>query len=125
VRPSADKQLESSIAYMLLTGVIVSALLVFLGGVLYLHNGSRAVPDYRHFRLASPALRSVAGIVHGAMALEPDSVIQLGLVILIATPVVRVVFCVVGFLRQRDRLYLVISTAVFCILVYSLLQGGR
>jgi len=119
VKPLTDKQLESSIAHMLLTGVIVSALLVFFGGVLYLHNGSRAVPDYRHFRLTSPVLRSVAGIVHGAMALEPDSVIQLGILLLIATPVARVVFCIVGFLQQRDRLYAVIGTAVLCILMYS------
>jgi len=106
---------------MLLTGVLLSALLVALGGILYLRKGGTTVPDYRHFRAAGAALRSVAGIARGAAALEPDSVIQSGILLLIATPVVRVVFCIVGFLRQRDWLYVVIGTAVFCILMYSLL----
>jgi uncharacterized membrane protein len=39
--------------------------------------------------------------------------------------VARVAFCVVGFARQQDRLYIVISSSVLVILLYSLIQGGR
>ncbi len=51
--------------------------------------------------------------------------IQLGILLLIATPVVRVVFCVVGFARQRDRLYVAVRTLVLAILIYSLMSGNR
>jgi uncharacterized membrane protein len=125
VKEFTDKQLESSVSRMLLSGVLLSALLVFLGGILYLQKRSMTVPDYHHFTTPSSAIRSFGAIAHGAMAFDPDSVIQLGLLLLIATPIFRVAFCLVGFARQRDKLYVVISSAVLFILVYSLLQGGR
>jgi uncharacterized membrane protein len=125
VKEFTDKRLESSVSRMLLSGVILSALLVLFGGILYLRSRSTTTPDYRHFSASSTVLSSFAGIAHDAMDLDPDSVIQLGLLLLIATPVVRVAFCVVGFARQRDRLYVFISASVLCILAYSLVQGGR
>jgi len=42
----------------------------------------------------------------------------------IATPVIRVAFCVLGFTRQGDRLYVCTSGTVLLILFYSLVQGG-
>jgi uncharacterized membrane protein len=44
---------------------------------------------------------------------------------LIATPVARVALCIVGFARQRDKIYVGISVGVFAILMYSLIHGGR
>ena len=51
--------------------------------------------------------------------------IQFGLLLLIATPVARVVLCVIGFARQRDRLYVVVSSVVLLVLIYSLSKGAR
>ena len=48
----------------------------------------------------------------------------MGLVVLIATPVMRVLYCVVGFARQRSRLYVAISSIVLLILIYGLTKGG-
>jgi uncharacterized membrane protein len=64
------------------------------------------------------------GIVQGAVNLTPKSVIQLGLLLLIATPVARVVLCVVGFARQRNTLYIVVSSFVLLVLVLSFVRGG-
>lgn len=119
-----DKQMDLAIGKLLRFEVIFSAILVFFGSVLYLRNPIRSAPKYSHFLAESTSLQRIAGVLRGAVHLDANSVIQLGLLFLIATPVARVAFCVAGFARQRDRLYIVISSAVLLILIYSLIQGG-
>jgi uncharacterized membrane protein len=123
-RPS-DHDLDLSVAAMLRIGVTLAALVVFAGGVLSLRRPWSASPDYSHFHAVNQALRSISGIFHGAVRLDPRSIIQIGLVILIATPVARVVLCVIGFARQRSALYVAISSIVLGILVYSLTRNLR
>ena len=123
-RPT-DAQMEASIAATLFAGVSLSAIFVLAGGVLYTWRNVKTVPNYSHFVGHTGTLRSVAGILHRAMMLDPRSLIQLGILLLIATPVVRVVFCIVGFARQRDGIYVFISSSVLVILIYSFLQGSR
>jgi uncharacterized membrane protein len=50
-------------------------------------------------------------------------VIMLGLLLLVATPVARVVFSVAGFLRERDFLYVVLTLIVLAVLLSSLFFG--
>ncbi len=123
MKPLTDKQLDSTIANMLRWGVTVAASVVFLGGILSLRNPTAAVPDYSHFH--PTPIRSLSEVLHGALNLDPSSIIQLGILLLIATPVLRVIFCIAGFARQRDRLYVAISSTVLLILIYSLFSGGR
>ncbi len=120
---AADQRLEVAIGSMLRTGVSIAAAVMLIGGLLYLHQANGPAPDYRHFH-GAPAealhLRSTfEGIRHGSSV----SIIQLGILLLIATPVVRVVFAMVGFAREGDRLYTWISAVVFAILVFSLVHG--
>jgi uncharacterized membrane protein len=119
-----DKQMETEIGLMLRVGVTVSAIVVFLGGIHYLIT-NQELPDYAHFHATADHLRTIAGVLHGVARFDAASLIQLGILLLIATPVVRVVFCVVGFARQRDRLYVAVSALVLAILIYSLMSGAR
>jgi uncharacterized membrane protein len=123
-RPT-DLELEASIARMLMIGIILAAVVVAAGGFLLLHNPGASLPDYTHFHAASPSLRTIKGAWHGAIHRDAQSIIQLGLMLLIATPVARVAFCVFGFSMQRDKLYTAISATVLAILIYSLTSGGR
>ena len=120
-----DQDLDVSVAGMLRVGISLAALVVLAGGALLLRRPFGMVPDYTHFHAGDPALRSVTGIVQGAIDFAPKSVIQLGLLVLIATPVTRVLFCVIGFTRQRNLLYVAVSTIVLSVLIYSFLRGGR
>jgi len=120
-----DKQMDLAIGKLLRFGVIFSAVLVCFGGILHLQHPLRYAPQYNHFLAESTSLQGIAGVLRGAVHLEANSVIQLGLLFLIATPVTRVAFCIVGFARQHDRLYIVISSSVLVILIYSFIQGGR
>jgi uncharacterized membrane protein len=123
-KPS-DQDLDVSVAVVLRIGVTLSAAVVILGGVLLGKHMFSAVPDYTHFHPGDPGLRSVMGIVQGAVNFTPKSVIQLGLLLLIATPVARVVLCVVGFARQHNALYVAVSTVVLVILIFSFLRVGQ
>jgi uncharacterized membrane protein len=115
-----DKDIDNSVANMLRFGVTLSALVVLAGGVLLLLHPFAAIADYTHFHRPGPALRTISGVTSSAAHRHAAGIIQFGLLLLIATPVVRVVFCVIGFARQRDRLYVVISSIVLVVLLYSL-----
>ncbi len=123
-RPT-DQDLDVDVAGMLRIGLTLATLVVVMGAALLLRHPLAAVPDYAHFHAGDPALRSVTGILQGAIDLTPRSVIQLGLILLIATPVARVLFCIVGFARQKKSLYVAVSTIVLAVLVYSFIKGGR
>jgi uncharacterized membrane protein len=124
MRRPTDQELDISVAGMLRFGVTLSALVVLAGGLLFLRHPWSAIPDYSHFRAVDSSLRSFSGILRGAVRLSPPSIIQLGLIVLIATPVMRVVFCVVGFARQRSRLYVLISFTVLMVLLISLANSA-
>jgi uncharacterized membrane protein len=120
-----DKDLDVSVAGMLRFGVTLAAVVVLAGGVLYLKHPWQPIPDYSHFHAGNESLRSIGGVFHGAFHLEPRHIIQLGLLLLIATPVARVVYCVIGFARQRNRLYVGVSATVLAVLLYSLTKAIR
>lgn len=116
-----DKRVETWVGIMLRTGVMIAAAIVLIGGVLYLSGrGPSPRNDYRHFQGEPAQYTSLSGVVHNVNLHEPRSLIMLGLLILIATPVARVGMCIAGFLLERDRMYVVVSTAVLVILLYSL-----
>ena len=125
-RRYSDMQLDLSVASMLRIGVTLSAAVVLCGGLWELRHPWRPIPDYAHFRAIEPALRSVPGVVAAAGRRAPGqsrAIIQLGLLLLIATPVARVALCVVGFARQKSWLYVWISLLVLAVLVWSMLSA--
>jgi len=118
-----DRRLEIIIGQLLRTGVLLAAAIVFIGGTLYLVQ-QKAVPvNYKTFAAGGPEVRTLPGIVRSALHLESAGLIQLGLLMLIATPVSRVVLAVVGFALERDRTYTIVSLIVLIILVLSLLRA--
>ena len=120
----SDEKMEQIIGTLLISGVIAAALIVLVGGVLYLIRYGATFPDYAVFRGEPPGLRSVSGIITDALSFRIQGVIQLGLLLLIATPVARVAFCLLAFALQRDRTYIIVTLIVFAVLIYSLSGGG-
>jgi uncharacterized membrane protein len=118
-----DQRLEGLIGNLLRIGVLLAAAVVFAGGAFYLaqHHSDRI--SFRNFTVEGPDLRTLAGIVESARHWESEGVIQLGLLLLIATPVARVALAAVGFALERDRLYVAVSLLVLVILVFSLMHA--
>ena len=101
-------------------GVAISALVIVLGGAIYLLRHGSEIANYRVFHQAQPELRQVRGTVRSARALQGRGIIQLGLLLLIATPVARVAFSIFGFWKERDTMYVVFTAIVLVILLSSL-----
>jgi uncharacterized membrane protein len=118
-----DRRLETIIGKLLRAGVLLAAATVFAGGVLYLarHHGDKA--DYHTFTGGVPITRSLSGIVRTAATGNSAAIIQIGLLLLILTPIARVAVALAGFLLERDRLYAVVSLIVLLILVFSLMRA--
>ncbi len=122
-RTRNDHRLEAGIGSMLRAGVTLSAMIMLTGGVMYLRHPGGPAPDYRHFHSASAEALSIRGTLAGVAHGSSLAIIQLGILLLIATPVVRVIFALVGFLREKDRLYTMVSAIVLAILLFSLIHS--
>jgi len=91
-----DHSIELIIGTLLRVGVLLSASVVLIGGIIYLFRHGLATASYRTFEGDLSPLRSLPGITHGVLQLSGRAIIQLGLLLLIATPVARVVFSAVA-----------------------------
>ncbi len=119
-----DQKLEMLIGHTLRIGVVTAAVIVFIGGVSYLVQDRSTVPSYHTFHAASMRADNLSGIVRNVHALNSEGIIQLGLLVLITTPILRVIFSVVAFALERDTLYMVATLIVLMVLLYSLLGKG-
>jgi len=119
-----NQQVETIIGNLLRGGVILAAMVSMAGGILYLLRYAGTYPDYRIFRGEPADLRTVRGILSDVVSLRSRGLIQLGVLLLIATPIARVAFSIVAFVRQGDRTYVVVTLLVMTILLYSFF-GGR
>jgi len=109
-----DTRLEVIVGNLLRIGVMIAAAVVTAGGVWYLADYGGTAPDYRQFH---PDVRGVSAL---ASLPSSEACILLGLLLLIATPLARVVFSLVAFALERDRLYVGFTLAVLVVMVYSL-----
>ena len=120
----SDKKVELFIGMFLRVGVITAACVVVIGGILYLPSMGGQNPHFAVWNGEPLQLRSIGGVVTAALSLRGDAVIQLGILLLIAIPILRVAVSLFAFLLQRDWLYCVVTFLVLGILLFSLL-GGR
>ena len=123
-RTRLDKTLEVVIGHTLRIGVITAAIIVLVGGVLYLVQNGFTTPRYHSFDPRSGHSDDLSGIVRNIRALNSYGIIQLGLLVLVATPVIRVILSVVAFALERDILYVVTTLIVLAVLLYSFFAGG-
>jgi uncharacterized membrane protein len=115
-----DTQIDTIIGNLLRIGVVVASATILVGGMIYLIRHGAAQPNYRVFHGEPSNLRNLTGIAQDAFSFSGRGLIQLGLLLLIATPVARVIFSVMAFTVQRDRIYVIVTLIVLVILLYSL-----
>ena len=121
----SDRTVERVMGTVLRSGVIVAAALVVAGGVLYLLHSGHAMPYYGVFRGVASSLRNPKNAVRGLLEGRPAALIEVGLIVLILTPIARVAFSALAFAAQRDRLYVVLALMVLAVLVLGLLGYTR
>jgi uncharacterized membrane protein len=119
-----DQQTEIVIGHLLRAGVLLSAFVVLSGGIIYLARHGHESVNLRVFHGEPQNLRTVPGIAREIAAFHAQGIIQLGLLLLIATPVARVAFSVFAFAKEHDYMYVAFTLIVFAVLLYSLFASG-
>jgi uncharacterized membrane protein len=114
-----DEGLERIVSRLLIAGVLLSAAVVFLGGVCHLARYGQETADYHAFHPVLEEYRSPQGVIHAIGPANCAAFIQLGLLVLIATPIARVAFSLAGFAFERDWTYVAITSIVLAVLIYS------
>lgn len=118
-----DKDMQLIIGWLLRLGVIISVSIVIFGGMVYLLRHGHTTADYTTFR-GVPDFIYPPGIIKGVFDFKARAIIQAGIILLIATPVLRVIFSAIGFLMEKDYLYIAISLLVLLIIIGSMLSGN-
>lgn len=110
--------MTSIIGWTLQIGVILSSALIIVGMLLLPRRpGGLSLTRVMNFP------HTPADIWAGLLILRPQAIIVLGLLLLIATPVIRVCISIFAFALERDWHYVVITLTVLTILILGLLLG--
>ena len=110
-------EMNDVIAYVLRIGVVISVILILVGTVLLFLQGSSN--GFTIGELASTgskinsSLFSFSDIVNGLLSYQGLDFMLIGIIVLIITPIARVIASVLSFMYERNWLYVVITLIVF------------
>lgn len=127
----ADRQavhkVEILISNLLRVGVISSLVVVVAGTAMsFVHHPNYLSSAHELQRLTTPGAafpHTLKETFQGLRQGNGRSVVVLGLLLLVATPVMRVAVTVIAFLIQRDHIFAAITTIVLILLLLSFLLG--
>ncbi len=119
-RDVKDADVQQAVGNLLRIGVLVAAAVVLAGGAVYLWHHGLGLADYRVFRGEPLYLGQAGRLVRDAVSGGGRSIMMLGLLILIATPIARVAFTAIAFAFERDRTYVLVALLVLALLLKSL-----
>lgn len=118
-----DYDMEQLIGQVLRYGVLLSGSVAIIGGIWYLFQQGSRIPHYTKFTGEPAGYTSFNGIYKGLLSGSATEIIQLGVVILIATPIIRIIFSLVSFIFEKDKLYIVVTFIVLAIILFSMFGG--
>lgn len=124
-----EKDMELYVGKILRYGVLLSCIITLLGGIIYLYQNHNSMPDYSPipegevFSGTAYYLREFSTIIPRILELDGAAIIQLGVIVLIATPIFRVAFSAIAFLLEKDYLYVTITLIVLVIILGNMILG--
>lgn len=114
-----ERAMEHLIGWSMLIGVLVAGAIVLGGGVLYLAQHAGEPVQYHVFQGTHAEFDSVGGVTTAMFGGSHRAWVQLGLMMLVALQLVRVILAGALFTRERDWIYVVLTTFVLGVLVYG------
>ncbi|UKT62890.1 DUF1634 domain-containing protein [Pedobacter mucosus] len=118
-----DKDIQVVLGTLLRAGVIISMSIVLLGGIIFLVHNNGIITDYKVFKPELAKFSSIAAIFKGVLTFQGDAIVQFGVLMLIFTPIARIIFAIFSFLLERDYLYVFIGLIILAIITFSLSSG--
>lgn len=116
----ADKDVQVILGTLLRVGVLISTSIVLIGGIVFLSAHTNEVVSFENFKPEETKFSSVANIFLGLRTFDGLAIIQFGVLLLIFTPIARIVFSIFSFLMEKDYMYVLIGLIVLCIIIASL-----
>jgi uncharacterized membrane protein len=113
---SKIEEMEIIVSNFLRIGVLLSAVIVAIGLIVFLVSGNSGYTG-------SYFPTTPSEVFKGILLFKPYAIILLGLMILILTPVFRVGVSILVFIKEKDSLYVKITSVVFIILLISFVLG--
>jgi uncharacterized membrane protein len=121
------RKVELAISSLLRIGVVTSLLVVLVGTVVtFVHHPHYLSSRRDLVRLTTPGAEfphTVPSVVRGLQDSQGRAIVMAGLLLLIATPVLRVAISIIAFVYQRDRTFVVITSVVLALLLTSFVLG--
>jgi uncharacterized membrane protein len=118
-----DDDLNRSVGNLLRLGVLLSVGTSLIGFIKLFTEGFKMPKDYSNIKIQMTGERIWEGFWDGLTSGQGIAIIQLGILFLILTPLVRIIFALIGYLKEKDYLYVVISAIVLGIMVFSFITG--
>lgn len=118
-----DIDIQIALSKLLRAGVYISMAIVLLGGILLLVQNPYEQVNYSSFNAEAATFKEVKSIFYALASFNAEAIIALGILLLIATPILRLVFATLGFLLEKDYLYVIIGILVLSIIAFSLLNN--
>ena len=118
-----DTDVQLLIGNVLRWGIVLAMSVVFCGGLIYVYRHGHETASYHIFKGEPAFLKNLKGIYSGVLAMKGRAIIQTGIILLIATPIVRILLSIFSFLLEKDYLYVVITLIVLGIIIISMLSG--
>jgi len=114
-----DIKIEHILGNILRIGVIVSAIVVLFGAVIYLFHYGKEKPDYYSFVFNPFSVNDPIGLLKDVFALKSLEIMKLGILLLVGTPILRVIISVIAFIYEKDLMYVIFTLIVLIVLIYS------
>jgi uncharacterized membrane protein len=116
---SIDRSIEAILGNLLRMGVIIAGSVVFIGAVLFLVRHRSEIPSYHIFKPDVFKYSDFRNLYNGIITFRSSSIMELGILLLIATPVLRVFFSIFAFSYKKDYTYVVFTVLVLLVLIFS------
>lgn len=118
-----EHEIDQVVGRLLQVGVLIAAFVVVAAMPFFLGSYGHGSASFGAFRPEPSRLRNVGEIVRAALSRDTAALVQLGVLLLIATPIARVALTLVAFALRRDRVFVALSALVLAILLVGLISG--
>lgn len=122
-KPFTDLDLNRSVGNLLRLGVVLSVATSLIGFIKLFTEGFKMPRKYNLLNMGDSSEKVWGSFWDSLCKGEGMAIIQLGILLLILTPLVRIIFALIGYLKEKDYTYVVISLIVLTIMLVSFLTG--
>ncbi|KQT33114.1 hypothetical protein ASG22_18000 [Chryseobacterium sp. Leaf405] len=118
-----DADLNRSVGNLLRLGVILSVITSLVGFIKLFTEGFKMPKKYKLLDMGTSSEKVWGHFWDTLCKGEGMAIIQLGILLLIFTPLMRIIFALIGYLKEKDYVYVVISSIVLAIMAVSFFTG--